>query len=177
MRYLLVTSLALALAACSDSPDEVPADAADLGDAPSCSRSGFTADNELAERDDELGVLFYTANTGTDRLTIDFYFPLGTPDSAHSETLTGEGLDTCATCIFIKLACGALTCQTSLMVQSGQLDITSMGAIGEPFTGSLSDAVFAEVMFESGTQRTTVVPGGETWCFENYAFSVQVTSP
>jgi len=175
MRHLAIGTIPLLLA-CSGG-DDAAIDAGQMPDAASCTHSGFSADGETAERDAELDVLFYTAVQGNTRLTIDFYFPLGAIDDSQNLTLTGEGLDTCATCVFTKRDCGALICQTSLMAQSGQLTITAMGDTGEPFSGSLNSAVFAEVDIDAATQQTTVVPGGVTWCIDSYEFSLQVTSP
>lgn len=169
--------LVLATWACSDSDsDEPAADAAasspDAG--ADCSLTGLEPDADMAERDDELQVLFYTATEGDLRLTVDFYFSLGATDGAQSVTLTGEGLDTCATCVFAHSGCGELVCVTAFVAVSGQLEISAMGGVGERFTGQLDQARFAEAVIEPGTQETTLVDGGQTWCFDSYAFDVSV---
>jgi len=138
---------------------------------------GFVPQSETAERDDELELLFYTAAQGDRRLTIDFYFSLGASDAAHSVTLNGEGLDTCATCVIARTGCGSLLCSTSFMAQSGILEITEMGDAGESFTGSFDEIVFAEVEVESGSQETTLVAGGQSWCIRDYAFEIPVSAP
>lgn len=177
---LAFAALALGMSAigCGANGAESAADAGPA-DAPlaSCDRQGFTPTGEAAERDFELEVLFYTGANATERFNVDFYFSLGATDGAQQIAFSGEGLDTCAECVFLRTGCGSLLCETTFMAQTGTLTIEAMGGEGESFVGSLQDAVFREVEIDSGTQETTVVTDGASWCLDDYTFDVTVTVP
>ena len=177
MRSMWFTGvLVLASWACSGGDDDgEPGGVADA--AGECDLSGLDPATETAERDDELEVLFYTATSGELRLTVDFYFSLGASDSAQTFELRGEGLDTCDTCVFAHSGCGELVCDRAFVGVSGLLEVTSMGAVGERFTGSLAQTVFAEAVIDAGTQETTIVEGGQTWCIDDLAFDLEVVAP
>jgi hypothetical protein len=175
--YLLTTFLLCAACGGDDSgsqPDGSPAaDAASVA----CDLEGFSTGTETAERDDELGVLFYTAsNAQMQRLTADFYFSLGATDGPQTVSFTGEGLDTCSTCVSARTGCGSLSCETTFIALSGTLTVTAMGGVGETLQGSLSNAVFAEAEIDAGTLETTLVPDGQRWCLDA-SFDVPVTAP
>jgi hypothetical protein len=158
----------------SSQPDAAPA--ADASASP-CDLEGFTVGTEAAERDDELEVLFYTAsNADAQRMAVDFYFSLGATDGPQTLTFTGEGLDTCSTCVTARTGCGSLTCDTTYVALSGTLTITAMGGVGESLEGSLDDAVFAEAEVEGGTLATTLVENGQRWCIDA-SFDLPVTAP
>ncbi|MCP4447229.1 MAG: hypothetical protein GY811_18050 [Myxococcales bacterium] len=163
----------------SESPDAVlPAvDAA----AEACAHSGFTAETQDAERDDELGVLFYTATAGAapniERVTLDFYFPFGATDAPHSVVFNGENLKDCHTCLVVRRSCESDRCADgkAFLVQEGTAQVTAIGAAGTSFAGSISNAVFAEVSTSLADLETTVIPGGETWCIDQLDFEATVS--
>lgn len=177
-----VLVIGLLASACSNGENSGEADASSTSDGGSivdggaCDRSGLERTSEMAERDDELEILFYTARGDATRLAIDFYFSLGATDGAQTLTLTGEGLDTCSTCVFAHSGCGSLTCERAFMATSGLLVIDEMGQAGGSLNGRLGDALFVEVEIEAGTQETTIVPDGETWCFDDFAFDTSVVA-
>ena len=173
-RLLPLLLVALGCGSSSNSaPDAAPADAASSA----CTFTGFAEDSAMAERDGDLEVLFYTALTSEERLGIDFYFSIGATDGPQSQSFTGEGLDTCSLCMLIRSECSGLLCDTRYMAQSGSLQIDAMDPVGGTFSGSLSDVVLAEVTIDSGTQETTLVPSGRTWCLPSYQFNVNVVAP
>lgn len=178
MRTLSILILSLSCAACGD--DEV-ADSADA--APVCDHTGFAPTLETAERDDELGVLFYTATLGEaptmERLTFDFYFPLGASDGPQEILFDGENLRDCHTCMVARRDCESARCRDgkAFLVQSGTASVAAMDAEGGSFRGTLDNVVFAEVTIGAPDLETTVVPGGETWCIDSLAFDAEVTPP
>ncbi len=168
----------LSTAACGEDSPEANADAA-----PSCTHQGFAPEQETAERDDDLGVLFYTALRGPEteqqRLTFDFYFPLGASDGPQTVTFTGENLRDCHTCMVARRDCESPRCADgkAFLVQSGTASITAMDAHGGTFAGTLENAVFAEVTIAAPSLETTLVPDGETWCIDSLDVSASVTPP
>jgi hypothetical protein len=171
----------LALAAACGSGDASSGGTADAGDR--CDRSGFATSRQLAERDDELGVLFYTAFAGDgdpfDRLTVDFYFPIGATDGPQTVELLGEDLADCHTCLLLFRGCAGSLCTaaTTYLARRGTLTVTAMGAAGTPFAATLREASFAEVEIDFATQQATPVPGGETWCLADQAMGATIEAP
>lgn len=177
----------LLLAACGGGDDDgagatdaMPATA----DAPAaaCDRDGFTAATELAERDADLDLLFYTGLTAGDpfdRLTVDFYFSLGATNGPHDLTLTGEDVADCATCVLVYRGCTGTTCEpaTTYLADSGTLRVSALGGAGTTFAATLEDVRLVEVEIDRGTQHATPVPGGETWCLRSQTLGAPITTP
>ena len=148
-----------------------------------CSHAAFTPESQGVERDDELGVLFYTATAGTapniERLTFDFYFPFGATDGPQDVIFTGENLKDCHTCLVARRECESARCADgrAFLVQEGTASITAMGAAGTSFVGTLSNAVLAEVTISAADLETTLVPGGETWCIDSLMLDAPISAP
>jgi hypothetical protein len=185
MRSQLCLALVLIAGACGDDGSEMPAaDAAPSVDAEpvGCTHNGFAATAEVVERDDDLGVLFYTARTGVapnlQLLTFDLYFDLGATDAVHDFVFTGENLADCHTCLQMRRDCNGATCVSgkAFLVQEGSASITAIGAGGSQLQGSFENLVLAEVTIGMGLQ-TTLVPGGERWCLDSYSFDQTITTP
>lgn len=179
MRFLLRAVVFGFLAACGASDDGEPSSP----DASTCDRDGFAPANQTGERDDELGLLFYTGVRGAapmiERLTIDLYFSLGAADEPHDFTFTAESLADCHTCVMLRSDCDESSCTNgkAFLVQSGTLSVETIGAIGTTLTGSLQSANFVEVTINPGDLETTPVPGGESWCLDSYSFTAPITGP
>lgn len=164
--------------------DDAP-ETADATSSSSCTHNGLATDTQGGERDDDIGVFFYTAFAGDEpqleKLTLDFYFPFGAADGPHELTFTGENLRTCHTCLMVRRNCESPRCADgkAFLVQSGSASITALGAAGTSFEGTLSNAVFAEVTIaiSEGEVETTLVPDGETWCIDSLAFDSAITAP
>lgn len=148
-----------------------------------CTHEGLVAETQAAERDDELGVLFYTATAGSapniERLTFDFYFPFGATDAPQELVFDGENLKDCHTCLVARRNCESARCADgkAFLVQEGTASITALGAAGTSFQGTIENAVFAEVSISVADLETTVIPGGETWCIDSLAFDTSITGP
>ncbi len=182
----LCSLVALALLACGGEDTTESADATPPSvdaNAIACTHMGITPDTQDADRDDELGVLFYTATSGAfpslDRLTFDFYFPFGAMDGPHDLVFDGENLKDCHTCLTARRDCEAARCSDgkAFLVQQGTASISALGGIGTAFQGSISNAVFAEVSISAADLETTVIPGGETWCIDRLDFDATITAP
>jgi hypothetical protein len=184
MRISLCLAIALLGCACGDDGGEALPDAAQVADAApmACTYNGFTAATELAERDVELGVLFYTARAGAapniELFTYDLYFPLGATDAAHEFTFTGENLADCHTCLQMRRDCTGASCISGqkFLVQEGSVNLTQVGAAGTQMQGTFTNLKLAEVTIGSGL-TTTLVPKGETWCIDSYSFDATITAP
>jgi hypothetical protein len=187
LRKLLTTlafTIGVAASACgNDGGQSTPPDAA-LSDAEvaACTFTGFSAGTQIAERDTELGVLFYTARSGVapdiELLTFDLYFPLGATDGVHDYTFTGETLADCHTCLQMRRNCGGNSCISGqkFLAQEGTVSITQVGPAGTAMQGSFSNLKLAEITIGPNLS-TTVVPGGDSWCIESYSFDQNITAP
>jgi len=175
-----ISALTVALVVSSACGEDAATSAVDAGpDAATaaCDQNGFVPTTETAERDSDLEVLFYTGTTAGERLTIDFYFSIGATDGPQTLAFAGEGLDTCAVCAMLHTGCGSLTCERTFMVQEGNLTIAEMGATGGSLRGTLGSALFREVEIDAGTQKTTLVPDGQSRCVDDYAIDIAVSAP
>jgi hypothetical protein len=167
-----------------DAAAQIDADAAaQIDAAAACTHTGLVAETQTTERDDELGVLFYTATVGVapniERLTFDFYFPFGATDGPQDLVIDGENLRDCHTCLVARRNCESARCADgkAFLVQEGTASITAMGAAGTSFQGTLENAVFAEVTISAADLETTVVPGGETWCIDRLDMDSAISAP
>lgn len=183
---LALASCAVLLFACGGDDDGDSADAAgeqiDAAVA-SCTHTGLITETQSTERDDELGVLFYTATSGVapniERLTFDFYFPFGATDGPQELVFDGENLRDCHTCLVARRNCESARCADgkAFLVQEGTSSITALGGAGTSFQGTIENAVFAEVTISVADLETTLVPGGETWCIDSLDFDSAITAP
>ena len=184
MRVGLSLVAALAFSACGDDGGSASPDAARLADAQdaACTFSGFTSTTQLAERDTELDVLFYTARSGAapniELLTFDFYFPLGATNGVHDFTFTGESLADCHTCLQMRRDCSGNSCISGqiFLAQEGIATVSQIGESGTNLQGALTDLRLAEVTIGAGL-ATTFVPGGDTWCVDSYDFDQTIVTP
>lgn len=199
----LVTVLALMISwpACGDddaaetvvgdtsAPETAPADAAeedtlatdtprDETSDPACDHQGFTAVaqdaghafgafNYLAQ--DTLGEPVTTLNLQlVDGVT-------GVATEAGTYPITEDGYEACANCVLIYQSCdGNLSnCERTFLANVGTLTISTFGASGQQFTGTLSDVVLVEVTVASDF-TSTLVAGGQTWCLDSYDFDATI---
>jgi hypothetical protein len=154
-----------------------PDTTADTTPVTACDRNGFVAAAEDAGF--IFGILNYVAQSTTatpvDVLTIQFIGDNGGAEAAGSYELTGENYENCGNCITIFVGCDEAlgNCSKTFLAQSGTLDITAIGDSGDRLTGTLSNLVLAEVTIDDDFV-SDLVPDGEIWCLENYAFDVGI---
>ena len=150
--------------------------AADAGPdaATACDREGFTAVAQDAGPFYE--AFFYigqsTLGTPVDALTFEL---TGDAKAAGDYDLTGSHYPDCAACVLIHTGCdeNLANCTGTYLATEGLLSITAFGASGEPFTGTLTGARLQEVTLDAAS-NSTVVPNGQTWCLDDYAFEATV---
>ncbi len=159
-------------AADAEAPD-MPGDAGDdagMADAGmNCDQTGFSVTSSKVETI-AADYFVYEAVEGmtsdANYRTIDFsIFPEdGGTIAVQGFTFTGESYADCGLCL-LAYACTANGCDTTLMAQSGNVDISAIGTgNGDAFAAEFRDLVFQEVDIDSSTFATTIVPGGLTWC-------------
>jgi hypothetical protein len=123
-----------------------------------------------------LGAFRYIAQTtlGDPVDVLTFELVDGTPD-VGTLTITAAGYESCTNCVRLDRGCdGNLTnCTKTLLAQGGTIEVTSSGAPGATFAGTLNDAQFVEVTIDS-SQVSTPVSGGEQFCMAPYAFSATI---
>lgn len=146
-----------------DASMDTPVDAS-----PSCTQTGFAAEFQFANAADGQHSYIARASSVVPSDTVVIRTVLGT--TASSYDLSMESPVGCLRCVSIRRACDTTleNCERTFVAVSGSLNLTALGAVGERFTGTVS-GVFQQ--FESDV----IVPDGETWCLENYAFDVPVS--
>ncbi len=142
-----------------------------------CDRQGFTA---VAQDAVELsGDIWYVAQTTlaapVDVLNIETYVSLGGATASGQYLLKDEDYADCGNCVIAYVGCDAdlNNCAKTFLAKGGTLDITTFGAEGAHFAGPLSGITLVEVTLD-GDYHATVVPGGETWCIDSFAFDAVV---
>ncbi len=145
-----------------------------------CSRSGLTVAASQAQSDGSN--VFYDAvsaeNTPFDRISIQSLSDWNGPTTPGTYTLDGINYADCGLCLLAYSDCGDQACDKTFYAELGDVEITDIGFDdGLDFAGVLRDVVFEEVTIDSGTFRSTPVPGGETWCFGEFEFGATISQP
>ncbi|MEZ4470127.1 MAG: hypothetical protein R3F60_04835 [bacterium] len=83
-----------------------------------------------------------------------------------SYDLAGTNLADCEICVAGLTGCNPATgqCTKVFVPRAGTIEIEAIGSVNEQFTARLRGVDFVEVTVERGTNRSTPVPGGQTWC-------------
>jgi hypothetical protein len=143
-----------------------------------CTSTGLTvvASDGFVKSDGTVGVFQQnTLSAPVDTIEIDLLPLTGNAVTIGKRTLTTADASyaDCKTCILIRTKCddALANCAKTFMAQSGTLDLTTFGGKGSALKATV-DAVLAEVTIDKDL-KTTVVPGGETWCLT--AHKVDVT--
>ena len=151
-----------------------------------CDRSEYTAERESFQEDDE-GVLRYVAyssnpsrqNPITDILLIELHPSRGFPMETGTYDLAqiGSDLSTCQICILsfrqINVTNGQR--QMNLMARSGQIEITALGDVLEPFAATVSGMNLEQVNVSRDNLNRLVTDfpaGGATLCLDGFEFDV-----
>jgi hypothetical protein len=142
-----------------------------------CEHTGFTAVAEDAGP--FFGAFRYIAQSTlgepVDVLSFELISEQGGATAAGTYSLTDDDYASCGNCVVIFQGCdGDLAhCDRTFLAQSGTLVISSFGASGEDFSGTISDIILAEVTIEEDLS-STVVPEGQTWCIDSFSFVTEV---
>jgi hypothetical protein len=142
----------------------------------SCDDAPFVAEAEDAGTFQ--GVFRYIAQStlGAPVDVLSFELLDGAPAMPSAIPLTGDGYESCTTCVVLYLGCdqNLANCQQTFLAQSGTLDVTSTGDSGATFAGTLDNVELVEVSIDPNTFVSTPVQGGETVCWASYAFSAPI---
>ncbi len=144
-----------------------------------CDRNDFDAQNQNISI--ENGFASYQAvnalSEPLDALSIELYSG-GEYNGATGPgvyTLDDPNYETCANCVLIRANCeGETGCQKTFYADVGTLDIQRWDEGEGAFSGRLQGVVLREVTIDRETFRSTLVPGGETWCVRDFAFEAQI---
>ena len=158
-----------ACTACSSDCSQV--DVCSALDPFACDFSGFSAVAGEARAYPDLLEVYFTQNSGggTDLLLVELHYPQGATTMPQTVTLTGDNYNTCANCVRIARTVAGTT--THFLAQSGTLDISANGVVGDMFSFNLTHVTFAEVTINPATKTSTLVPNGQTWCVDSLNFS------
>ena len=101
-------------------------------------------------------------------------FPDGAP-AVGVLPVTDADYSTCASCVTFYRGCDAdlANCEKIFLAQAGSIDLTSIGAEGETFAGTLEGAAFIEITLDAELVSTPVA-GGEAFCWDSYSFSATI---
>ncbi|MFO0549392.1 MAG: hypothetical protein U0271_13450 [Polyangiaceae bacterium] len=105
--------------------------------------------------------------------TLNFELVGGTP-AVGDLVITDADYATCTNCVLLYLGCdqNLANCQQTFLAQSGTISVTSSGASGADFRGTLQGASFVEV--ELNGMESTIVPGGASFCWADYTFNAVI---
>jgi hypothetical protein len=124
-----------------------------------------------------LNVFRYIAQTtlGSPVDVLTFELLDGTP-AVGTLTISNAGYEDCTNCVRLDRGCdeNLANCTKTLLAQGGTIEVTSSGAPGATFAGTLTDAEFVEVTIDSGTGVSTPVTGGEQFCSAPYSFNATI---
>ena len=111
-------------------------------------------------------------------LQLERYYELGATAGPQTVTLLDESYRTCSTCVLMQFECTLGTtvhdvsaCRKTFLARAGTVVLTQEDAAGGQFAGALHGVEMVEVVIDGTTFESTVVPGGETWCIDDYVFS------
>ena len=163
------------------SPDTAPPDAAsETGpELPTgCDRSGFTAVLQGFDKSDGTAILEMRSSEGVpvDVLQVEIYTSGDYRGATEAGTypLTGSTYEDCSNCVVVRAGCSDSGCEKRFLVDEGDLVITQWDIAGGRFQGHLANAKAHEVLIDTDTYVSTLVPGGETWCLDGVAFDAEV---
>ena len=137
---------------------------------------GITMDQAVQDNRDPSHPLFVyqarnSASSSFDEIQL-FSFqaePYYGPSGPGGYSLDGNNYEDCALCILLVMDCdGDYACDKVFFADEGSLDISQMDGGNKPFQATLNGAVFREVSIDPNTYRSTPVPGGESWCLDNF---------
>ena len=96
--------------------------------------------------------------------------------------LAGDGYADCGLCLLLREGClnldGLADCEADHFAVAGEVEITEIGVVGETISGTIRDAHLVEtwIDWESGSFDSEPVPGGATWCIEEWDFEAEVVA-
>ena len=106
-----------------------------------------------------------------DRLGVISVAGWGGPMGPGTYSLDGINYKDCGLCLTIEAGCvGEEGCAKTYYASQGTVEITSTGADGSQFAGTLYDVVFDEVSVAED-YTSTPTPGGATWCVDDYGYN------
>ncbi len=154
----------------ADTADDTATDAA----AATCDREGFTAEAEDAGPFYEAFLYLAQSTLGApvDVLTFEL---TGDAKAAGDYDLTGSHYPDCAACVLVYEGCDENlgNCAHTYLATEGLLSVTGFGESGTQFTGTLTGAKLHEVTLDAQS-NSTLVPDGQTWCIDDYAFDATI---
>ncbi len=167
-------------AAHDDAVDTSAEDTAVETTPPPCDREGFILDFDLAMFDPDMPQVLYVANgpgIPFDQIRLDLFYGYGDPPALEgpgfrvlAATPDEQNYSTCGTCVagLVGVHPDSGDYEKIFFQTGGELEITALGAVGEPFSGTLSGLSLEEVTIDGFV--TTPVPAGEGWCIEALHF-------
>lgn len=123
-----------------------------------------------------LGAFVYVAQSTlsapVDVLNLEF--PAGAP-AVGQLAISDDNYSTCTNCVTLFRGCddALANCEKIFLAQAGTIELTSIGAAGELFEGTLEGASFIEVTLDGESVSTPVV-GGEAFCWDSFSFSATI---
>ena len=144
----------------------------------SCSQSGFAAGTESgAIGSSEQWAFQAYKPDGTAFVSVSSLADWNGPMTTGSYSLDGINYKDCGLCLLAGTGCdGGQNCSKVFYASEGTVNVTSLGAAeGETLAGLLEGVVFEEVTIAED-YTSTPVSGGDTWCFNEYAFNETIAA-
>ena len=117
-----------------------------------------------------------------DALSLEFYYDLGASLETGTFEFTGQNYADCHTCSLAYSGCvqsdsdGSIECESTFLIQSGTLAVTSVGRFGDQFTATLTDAQYAEVTFSNPDDPfdAILVTEGAAKCVDRFEVDARI---
>ena len=149
----------------------------------SCTQNSYTKVDDLATANAAGSAwtsLFYQAYDSAEypvnRISLQVYDDFGGPRTPGTYTLQGgadSNYETCGLCPLIYVYDTAGNPLRTFYADTGTVEITAIGGIGDTFAATFHNLVFREVTIAENF-HSTLVPGGQTWCFDGYSFNLPI---
>jgi thiol-disulfide isomerase/thioredoxin len=100
------------------------------------------------------------------------------PITLGTYSFDGINYADCGLCLLAYVNCDGSSCEKTLYAEEGSVEISEIGfETGDTFSAQLNGVVFREVEIDPSTYQSTVIPDGDTWCFDGFEFTQEVAIP
>ncbi|MFW6369211.1 MAG: hypothetical protein ACOC0J_01360 [Myxococcota bacterium] len=140
-----------------------------------CDYEGFEAEDMNAFADEDILELYAATSTEPplDALLAEWWF-------AYGAEFTGVGTypvenvpyDECGLCVVLYRVNADQEAYQMFLAAEGEIEVTEVGADGEPISATLTNASFVEWLYDDVTDQP--VEDGETWCIDSFTWSANL---
>ncbi|MCU0662389.1 MAG: peroxiredoxin family protein, partial [Myxococcota bacterium] len=146
---------------------------------PQCKSEGFAPLVETARVSTIFGVEYLGFSSDSmpyDQLVVRMKMVEMRYPEAGTYALEGADLSTCTNCVIAGKSCSNDGCEKLYVGTFGDIVAQSVGPYKKAMKGILSGVIMEEVEQDPNTGVTSVKPGGDVWCLDNFEYDATVLS-